>query len=349
MAVQLDPATQLSFERPLTRLSTEVLLVGNPNNGPVMFKIKTTAPKQYCVRPNAGRIEPHSQIEVQVILQPFSQEPPVDHKCKDKFLIQTAIIKPVYEALALSEMWAITEAEDRESIFQQKIRCAFRPPTATPVTPPPPQQQAQEHVDQKALPPIPTDVSNQEPVMHGDEHQVEAQQVEAQVEAEATSSTPEPVVEEEKPLQEEQQAKSETSSQENVIERELSSPTNEDNEQTVHVEDNQEVNQQQQLDANIEQEETMDTVNKTTMMEDEDDKNRLKQELRQALELVEHLKNQIANMEHERKGEQQPTEKPQLAGAWEKPSGNMSVEEGYPPQMVMTIASLVFVFTYLFF
>ena len=39
-----------------------------------------------------------------VILQPFSQEPPVDHKCKDKFLIQTAIIKPVYEALALSEM-----------------------------------------------------------------------------------------------------------------------------------------------------------------------------------------------------------------------------------------------------
>ena len=193
---------------------------------------------------------------------------------------------------------------------------------------------------------IPTDASNQEPVMHGDEHQVAAQ-----VEAEATSSTPEPVVEEEKPLHEEKQAESETWSQENVIKRELSSHTNEDNEQTVHVEDNQEFNQQQQqqLDVTMEQEETMDTVDKTTMMEDEDDKNRLKQELRQALELVEHLKNQIANMELERKGEQQPTEKPQLAGAWEKPSGNMSVEEGYPPQMVMTIASLVFVFTYLFF
>lgn len=32
-----------------------------------MFKVKTTAPKQYCVRPNAGRIEPKSQVEVQGI------------------------------------------------------------------------------------------------------------------------------------------------------------------------------------------------------------------------------------------------------------------------------------------
>lgn len=186
----------------------------------------------------------------------------------------------------------------------------------------------------------------------------EESQVEAAEEATATtttsSSSPEPDVEE-KPLHQEEQAKSETSSQEDVLTKELSSPTNEDTEHCPPVEeDNEEIGQrQQQTDVTIgEQEATIDTGSMAATMEDED-KTRLKQELRQALELVEHLKSQIANMELERKGEQQqqPTEKPQLAGAWEKPAGgnNMSVEEGYPPQMVMTIASLVFVFTYLFF
>lgn len=50
---------------PLTQVTKELLLVTNNNDDPVMFKVKTTAPKQYCVRPNAGRIEPKSQVEVQ--------------------------------------------------------------------------------------------------------------------------------------------------------------------------------------------------------------------------------------------------------------------------------------------
>lgn len=46
-------------------LIKEILKVKNNNNEPVAFKVKTTAPKQYCVRPNSGRIEPHSEVEVQ--------------------------------------------------------------------------------------------------------------------------------------------------------------------------------------------------------------------------------------------------------------------------------------------
>ena len=29
------------------------------------LKVKTTAPKQYCVRPNSGRIDPGANVEVQ--------------------------------------------------------------------------------------------------------------------------------------------------------------------------------------------------------------------------------------------------------------------------------------------
>ncbi|RUS24143.1 PapD-like protein [Jimgerdemannia flammicorona] len=65
MSVDLEPATQLAFRRPLTVLVKEILRVKNPHPQPVAFKVKTTAPKQYCVRPNSGRIEPHSEVEVQ--------------------------------------------------------------------------------------------------------------------------------------------------------------------------------------------------------------------------------------------------------------------------------------------
>ncbi|KAG0168238.1 Oxidoreductase htatip2 [Apophysomyces sp. BC1015] len=114
--------------RPLTQSSDEVLVVRNPYPEPRSFKVKTTAPKQYCVRPNAGRIEPNSKVEVHVILQPFKEEPPADFKCKDKFLVQTAIIKPEYESLSISEMWARVESEEKESIRQQKIKCVFQVP-----------------------------------------------------------------------------------------------------------------------------------------------------------------------------------------------------------------------------
>ena len=50
---------------PLTQLVKRTLAVANTNSQPVAFKVKTTAPKQYCVRPNSGRIEPGERVEVQ--------------------------------------------------------------------------------------------------------------------------------------------------------------------------------------------------------------------------------------------------------------------------------------------
>ena len=55
-------------------------------------KIKTTAPKRYCVRPNSGLIEPKNSAKIAVMLQP---QPAVDSqqinefKNKHKFMVQT--------------------------------------------------------------------------------------------------------------------------------------------------------------------------------------------------------------------------------------------------------------------
>lgn len=70
-------------------MSSKIKLT-NPTNDRVCFKVKTTAPKRYCVRPNNGVIEPNSTTNVIVMLQPFDFEAAPD-KNKHKFMIQTLV------------------------------------------------------------------------------------------------------------------------------------------------------------------------------------------------------------------------------------------------------------------
>ncbi|OCF70855.1 MSP domain-containing protein [Kwoniella mangroviensis CBS 8886] len=125
MSVELSPANQLGFPRPLTSLVKRSLLIHNPNPHPVAFKVKTTAPKQYCVRPNSGRVESGESVEVQVLLQPLQQEPPPHAKCKDKFLVQSAYITPDEEMHTLGEMWSQVEKTNKSAIHEQKIKVVY--------------------------------------------------------------------------------------------------------------------------------------------------------------------------------------------------------------------------------
>ncbi|XP_015573294.1 vesicle-associated protein 2-2 isoform X1 [Ricinus communis] len=57
----------------------------------VAFKVKTTSPKKYCVRPNIGVIKPKASCEFTVTMQAQKVAPP-DFLCKDKFLVQSTIV-----------------------------------------------------------------------------------------------------------------------------------------------------------------------------------------------------------------------------------------------------------------
>ncbi|KAM0574669.1 hypothetical protein ACHAQF_002258 [Verticillium nonalfalfae] len=91
MSVEIEPF-ELSFQQPFTVEISRTLRIKNPNQTPIAFKVKTTAPKQYCVRPNSGRVEPGQDVEVTVLLQAMKQEPAPGTKCRDKFLVQSAPI-----------------------------------------------------------------------------------------------------------------------------------------------------------------------------------------------------------------------------------------------------------------
>ncbi|EGN98243.1 hypothetical protein SERLA73DRAFT_183174 [Serpula lacrymans var. lacrymans S7.3] len=128
MSVHLTPNNALGFNRPFTQLVKRFLTVTNNNAQPIAFKVKTTAPKLYCVRPNSGRIEPGESVDVSVMLQPMKEEPPLSLKCKDKFLIQSTLITPEKETKGLQDIWNVTDATEEWKVYQQKLRVVFLPP-----------------------------------------------------------------------------------------------------------------------------------------------------------------------------------------------------------------------------
>ena len=49
---------------PFTDVVTTEMKLKNPSEKKVCFKVKTTAPKRYCVRPNSGILDPGSSTSI---------------------------------------------------------------------------------------------------------------------------------------------------------------------------------------------------------------------------------------------------------------------------------------------
>ncbi|XP_076355519.1 vesicle-associated membrane protein-associated protein A-like [Tachypleus tridentatus] len=112
----------VSHPGPFTDVITSNLSLYNPSEWRVCFKIKTTTPKRYCVRPNSGIIEPKQQITVSVMLQPFDYDP--HEKLKHKFMVQT-MIAPEGDC-NLETVWKYANAEN---FMDSKLRCVFELPS----------------------------------------------------------------------------------------------------------------------------------------------------------------------------------------------------------------------------
>ncbi|XP_062146644.1 vesicle-associated protein 1-2-like [Alnus glutinosa] len=79
---------ELKFPFELKKQISCSLQLSNKTDNYVAFKVKTTNPKKYCVRPNTGVVLPRSTCDVIVTMQAQKEAPP-DMQCKDKFLLQS--------------------------------------------------------------------------------------------------------------------------------------------------------------------------------------------------------------------------------------------------------------------
>ncbi|GMH20034.1 hypothetical protein Nepgr_021875 [Nepenthes gracilis] len=82
---------ELRFTFEPKKQSSCLIQLGNKSEHYVAFKVKTTSPKKYCVRPNASIIKPKATCDFTVTMQAQRLSPP-DLQCKDKFLIQCTAV-----------------------------------------------------------------------------------------------------------------------------------------------------------------------------------------------------------------------------------------------------------------
>ncbi|XP_056130473.1 vesicle-associated membrane protein-associated protein B/C [Lampris incognitus] len=117
----LEPQHELKFRGPFSDMVTTTLKLSNPTDRNVCFKVKTTAPRRYCVRPNSGIIDAGTSINVSVMLQPFDYDP--NEKSKHKFMVQSMLAPP-----DMTDMEGVWKEAKPEELMDSKLRCMFELP-----------------------------------------------------------------------------------------------------------------------------------------------------------------------------------------------------------------------------
>lgn len=98
----------------------------------VAFKVKTTNPKKYCVRPNTGIVLPGSTCNVTVTMQAQREVPP-DMQCKDKFLLQSVVApNGATNKDITAEMFNKEEGKTVEEFKLRVIYIPANPPSPVP-------------------------------------------------------------------------------------------------------------------------------------------------------------------------------------------------------------------------
>uniref|UniRef100_A0A0R0FD28 MSP domain-containing protein n=1 Tax=Glycine max TaxID=3847 RepID=A0A0R0FD28_SOYBN len=116
---------ELRFQFELEKQTYCDLKVLNNTENYVAFKVKTTSPKKYFVRPNTGVVHPWDLCIIRVTLQ-AQQEYPPDMQCKDKFLLQSTIVNPNTD---VDDLPPDTFNKDGEkSIEDMKLRVVYISP-----------------------------------------------------------------------------------------------------------------------------------------------------------------------------------------------------------------------------
>ncbi|KMZ08102.1 vesicle-associated membrane protein-associated protein B/C [Drosophila sechellia] len=125
LPLTIDPEHELRFVGPFTRPVVRIMTLRNNSALPLVFKIKTTAPKHYCVRPNIGKITPFRSTQVEICLQPFVYDQ--QEKNKHKFMVQSVLAPLDADLNDLNKLWKELEPEQ---LMDAKLKCVFEMPSA---------------------------------------------------------------------------------------------------------------------------------------------------------------------------------------------------------------------------
>ncbi|XP_043650372.1 vesicle-associated membrane protein-associated protein A [Drosophila teissieri] len=116
----LDPCDGIVFDGPFSRSVSRKLVISNTSKTQRMaFKMKTTTPKLFYVRPNIGVLGPEEKVTIDIFMQPILQE---QIQKRHKFLLLAA--EATGDITDMQEFWKLQRPED---IWDTKIKCELIP------------------------------------------------------------------------------------------------------------------------------------------------------------------------------------------------------------------------------
>merc|ERR1711868_26144 len=116
---------KIEFSPPFTTVSESSLRLKNPSEKNIAFKIKTTAPQRYCVRPNASTVPPNGEAIIKVMLQPGGTDE------RHKFMVQSIYVPDDYNQIEekdekknfVNSLWADSA---NNPVMSSKLICVFQ-------------------------------------------------------------------------------------------------------------------------------------------------------------------------------------------------------------------------------
>ncbi|XP_046438705.1 vesicle-associated membrane protein/synaptobrevin-binding protein-like isoform X2 [Daphnia pulex] len=119
--LKIEPENELRFRGPFKEPVSVVMKLSNNVEKKVCFKVKTTAPKRYCVKPTTGVIGAKETVTILVTLQPFDPNDP-NEKGKHKFQV-LSVLAPEAD-FNIETLWKESNLE----INDWKLKCVLEIP-----------------------------------------------------------------------------------------------------------------------------------------------------------------------------------------------------------------------------
>jgi hypothetical protein len=108
---------EITFPNVLNQEAVFMLKVKNTSSSPVAFKVKTTAPKNYLVKPSAGVIAANGDADIKITLNKQTSDPSANN---DRFLVQA--VKSSTGKELTKEEW---QAVDKSAIQELRLHVLF--------------------------------------------------------------------------------------------------------------------------------------------------------------------------------------------------------------------------------
>jgi len=119
--LNITPSDSLEFVvMDFQKETLDIINLKNVTEDVVTYKVKTTAPEKYRVRPSTGLIQPGAAVDVNVYL------PPGMHSTnRDKFLIMSLVVADSESERGINELNELWKSASKDDIVEHRIRCVL--------------------------------------------------------------------------------------------------------------------------------------------------------------------------------------------------------------------------------